>query len=272
MKPNVDSRSLKQPIPEGRVFTAAKPLAPPAATYTVSARGKQSDSPVFAFLRCQFGNIPLQEIESVFGFVQRSTLYGGRFFSDPELSDRDVAQLNNSGIGLRIPMSNHYVSKEEYEEARPVLASHHRDMNSVIVTNDDLAGWIRRDFPRYTLDASVIKNLKTQRKIEEALDLYDSVVLPMRLNEDFDFLERIHDKDRVILFANAGCALTCPSKLCYASISVMNKFEGGKFQCSQPIKERDMLGMVDFPLRPYLDMGFSHFKLLRALPNAMTGY
>ncbi|NIL95438.1 MAG: hypothetical protein GTO71_13630, partial [Woeseiaceae bacterium] len=85
-------------------------------------------------------------------------------------------------------------------------------------------------------------------------------------------LEKIADPGRITLFANAGCALTCPSKLCYKSISILNKGKGGKFECSQPIKERDLEGMVDFPLKPYIDMGFHRFKLLRARPGSMTGF
>jgi hypothetical protein len=30
--------------------------------------------------------------------------------------------------------------------------------------------------------------------------------------------------------------------------------------------------MVDFPLEPYIELGFHRFKLLRARPNAMTGF
>lgn len=272
MNPYGESLFKKVPIPDGSLAVEAKGQVTAPVTYTISARGKGADVPVFAFLRRQYGNVPLAGIESLFGFVQRSRLYGGRMFANRELSDRDVAQLNNAGIGLRIPMSNHYVSEDEYEESRPILDRYHMDINSVIVTNDDLARWIRRDYPHYDLDASVIKNIKTHRKIEEALDLYDSVVLPMRINEDLEFLDKIKEKDRIILFANAGCALTCPSKICYPSISRYNKYEGGQFQCSQPIKERDRLGMVDFPLEPYIDIGITHFKLLRSRPNAMTGY
>jgi hypothetical protein len=255
-----------------RVFTKTEPLAPPDATYTISARGKAPDAPVFAFLRNQYGNVPLREIDSLFGFVERSTLYGGRQFTRRELSDRDVFQLNNAGVGIRLPMSNHYVERDEYEKNLPLLKKYHRPGNSVIVTNNNLATWIRQDFPDYHIDASVIKNIKTHRKINEALILYDSVVLPMRLNEDFDFLEKIEAKDRITLFANAGCALTCPSKLCYPSISKINKGKGGEFQCSQPIKKRELEGMVDFLLRPYIDLGFHRFKLLRARPGGMTGY
>jgi hypothetical protein len=260
------------PVPGDRIFTKAEALEQPEATYTVSARNKVPDAPVFAFIRNQYGNLPMREIDSLFGFVERSTLYGGRSFQNRELSDRDVLQLNNAGIGVRLPMSNHFVERHEYELNHGLLQKYHRSINSIIVTNDDLAKWIRKDFPDYRIDASVIKNIKTHRKIDEAVELYDSVVLPMRINEDLEFLEKIEAKDKITLFANAGCALTCPSKLCYLSLSKINKGKGGEFQCSQPIKDRDLMGMVDFPLKPYVDLGFHRFKLLRARPNAMTGF
>ncbi len=263
---NEDSGKLE------RIFTVAKPLAPPAATYTVSARSKAPETPVFRFLRENYGNTPLREIDSLFGFVERSTLYGGRGFSRRELSDKDVSQLNNAGIGVRLPMTNHYATRREYKLNHWLLRKYHRKGNSVICTNDDLARWIRDDFPDYRLDASVIKNVRSMDKIEKAMELYDSVVLPMPVNEDLEFLGTIEDKDKITLFANAGCALTCPSRICYPSVSKINKGDGGEFQCSQKLKEREMLGMVDFPLEPYIEMGFHRFKLLRARPTSMTGY
>jgi len=262
----------KAPVPGGRIFTPTEQLPEPVVTFTISARGKPPKVPIMAYLRKNYGNISLGAIDSIFGFVERSPLYGGRGFRRPELSQRDVIQLNNAGIGVRIPLSNHFASAEEFEQARPLLARYHSGLNSIIATNDELAQWIRRDYPLYRLDASVIKNIKSYGKIERALELYDSVVLPMRLNEDLEFLEKIGPKDRIILFANAGCALTCPSKLCYLSISTINKGRGGKFECSQPLKDRDLYGMVDFPLQPYIDLGFRHFKLLRSRPGGLTGF
>jgi hypothetical protein len=269
------AKKLKARIsPETRERALTKALSPPPAqiTYTISARNKSQITPVFAFLRKQYGYLPLREIESLFGFVENSTLYGGREFKGRELSDRDVKQLNNAGIGLRLPMTNHFVERDEYEQNQDLLQKHHFPVNSVIVTNDDLARWIKQDFPNYHIDASVIKNIKTHRKIDEALELYDAVVLPMRLNEDLDFLEKIEEKDRITLFANAGCALTCPSHLCYMSFSKANKGQGGEFQCSMMYKERDVDGMVDFPLQPYIDLGFHRFKLLRANASGLTSF
>lgn len=255
-----------------RIFTVAEPLPPPAATYTVSARGKPSEVSVFRYLRNNYGNVPLREIDSLFGFVERSTLYGGRGFARRDLTERDVYQLNNAGIGVRLPLSNHYVEREEYLKNKVLLRKYHRPGNSVICTNDDLARWVRDDFPDYRLDASVIKNIKSYEKVEEAMELYDSVVLPMNMNEDLEFLEKIEDKDKITLFANAGCALTCPSRICYVSISKINKVGSGEIQCSQKLKEREMHGMVDFPLEPYIELGFHRFKLLRARAGSITGF
>jgi hypothetical protein len=255
-----------------KVLAEAEPPPPPKATFTISARGKNPDAPVLAFLRKEYGTVPLREIDSLFGFAERSTLYGGRVFVQRELSERDIFQLNSAGIGIRLPMSNHDVERAEYETNLSLLDKYHRAGNSVIVTNDDLARWIRQDFADYDIDASVIKNIKTHKKIDKALELYDSVVLPMRLNEDLEFLQKIEAKDRITLFANAGCALTCPSKLCYPSFSKLNKGKGGEFQCALMFKDRELIGMKDFPLQPYIDLGFKRFKLLRSLPSGVTGF
>ena len=240
--------------------------------FTVSARAKSADAPVMEFLQQNYTNVLLHQIDSVFGFVEPCTLYGGRSFSAPQLSDSDTRAMYSRGIGLRIPLTNHYVTEEEYDRYLWLLEKYHRKGNSIIVTNNKLAAWIRRDFPRYQLEASVIKNIDSHSKIEAELELYDTIVLPMHLNQDLDFLGAIEDKRRIRLFANAGCALTCPSKICYPSISKRNKFTGEPFMCSQPLKQRDLLGMIDFDLTDLIALGFRRYKMLRARPGSITGY
>lgn len=256
------------------------PLATPAVTgyqshfvFTLSVRGKSPDVPVMAFLRTSYPRMPLAQVDSLFGFVERCTLYGGRFFRAPQLTDADVQAMYAHRIGVRIPLTNHIVDEHEYASYAEMFDKYHRPGNAVIVTNDKLAHWIRRDFPRYRIEASVIKEIDTHAKIGQALEVYDTVVLPMRSNQDQTFLAAIGEKSRITLFANAGCALSCPSKICYPSVSKANKTaNAAQLLCSVPFKTREAMGMVDFDLDQLGALGFSRFKMLRERPGAGSGY
>jgi len=255
--------------------------------FTASARGKFWFTPIFSFLRRKFGDIPLTQIESVFGFVEATTLYGGRVFMGRELSKRDVMDLREAGVGLRIPLSNHRVERDEYEANRSFLERYHRKGNSLIITNDDLAQWIRQDYPEYQIEASVIKHITTHERIREALEIYDTVVLPMYLCEDPEFLRAIGPKDRITLFANGGCALNCPARICYTYVSKMNKFMDpdklyrrlmGRIgficsrHCSRFRLSREKRGVVYFDVEELAALGFRRFKILRRKPSGRTGY
>ena len=241
--------------------------------FTISARGKSAAQPIQQLIKTNYSDIPVEQIESFFGFTEACSLYGGRIFTNTELSRYDLRSLYKMGINLRLPLTNHYATAEEYAQCLPFLEKHYRPGNSVIITNDDLARWIRADFPDYRIEASVIKNINSVRKVEQAYAIYDTVILPMEANEDEELLLSIPEKKRVMLFANAGCAMTCPSKICYTSVSRVNK-DGDKslWQCSQPLKSRDILGMIDFDLDYLQGLGFNRFKLLRSRPGNLTGF
>ena len=239
--------------------------------FTISARGKSAAVPIQLFIKKNFSQIPVEQIDSFFGFTTHSSLYGGRIFGVTEISEYDIRSMYDMDINLRLPLTNHHISRQEYEENIPFLEKYDRPGNSIIITNDDLAKWIRVDFPNFRLEASVIKNITSLKKIEEAEELYDTVILPMSCNNDEDFLLSIKNKKIITLFANAGCALTCPSKICYPSISKANKVgDPTLFRCSQDLKYRELLGMLDFDLDYFQSMGFDRFKLLRSRSDQAT--
>jgi len=245
----------------------------PVMQFTVSARGKPAAMPIQMFIRKYYDSLPAEQIDSFFGFTEPSTLYGGRFFGGTELSRYDVRSLYQMNINLRLPLTNHVATPEEYEESRDFLEKYHRPGNSLIITNDELATWVRTDFPDYKLEASVIKNINNPRKVDQAFKIYDTVILPMSSNDDEPFLKAIDNKKHITLFANAGCAYTCPAKICYPSISKANKCgDNSLFQCSQKLKERNTIGMHDFDLNYLQSLGFDRFKLLRPRKGHMTGY
>lgn len=257
--------------------------------FTISARGKKEDLPVDKYLSQNFPNIPFAKIDSVFGFVEPSALYSGRPFLNRQLSDADYKILQKNGIGLRLPLTNHYCSREEYSKTKTILDKYHKKGNSIICTNRDLAQWLRRDYPEYKLEASILLNLDTKEKIDSALDLFDTVVLPMNLNNKPDFLKELDHKDRITLFGNAGCALTCPERICYEYVSRKNKKLATKSKigryiyffyhicinhkwCQHRIKPRKMHGVKDFDLDFLISLGYSRFKILRENKELQTGY
>jgi len=257
--------------------------------FTVSARGKKENVPILEFLKTCFSSIPPDQIDSVFGFTEPSTLYSGRPFLRRQLSEADVTALVENNIGLRIPFSNHFVTEEEYGRHIPFLEKYQRKGNSVICTNDRLAKWIKKDFPAYQVEASILKEIDSHEKIDKALEIYDYVILPMNLNYNTPFLASIRNKERITLFGNAGCALTCPNRICYEVISQTNKklvvqhpirryvtflFRMG-FPidwCSYRLHPRKLKGMVDFDLDRLYDLGFRRFKMLREHKKRQTGH
>ncbi len=260
-----------------------------SVTFTISARGKNERMPILDFLQSYFSTIPVEQVDSVFGFLEPSTLYSGRPFLKRQLSDADVASLEEHHIGLRIPCTNHFVTPGEYRVHLPFFEKYQRKGNSVICTNDQLAAWIKRDFPLYQIEASILKEIDSHADIERALELYDTVILPMSLNYNTAFLSSIKNKERITLFGNAGCALTCPNRICYEVISETNKklasqnllhrnitfiFRMG-FNidwCSNRLHPRKLKGIVDFDLDRLYSLGFRRFKMLRENRILETGH
>lgn len=233
--------------------------------FTVSGREKAfiPEESVASYIKRVYRDIRLDQVESIFAFTERSTLYGGRPFLEPNILHKDIQEMYELGIGYRIPLTNNYATRAEYECNLCFLEKYHRKGNSVILVNDELGGWIKQDFPQYRVEASIIKNIHTYKQIDEAFELYDTVVLPTSMNEELEFLDGIEQKNRITLFAYAGCGVNCPSKICYPAMSRFNKYvEHVEMQCSQPLKKREYRGKVDFDLNLYEEMGFHRFKLI----------
>ena len=235
------------------------------STVTVSCRGKPNDMSMVEWLlqyEVYAENSPL-EITGVFGFFkERSPLYGGRWFRGAEITEQDLRFLKDNDLKLKIPLTANKATEQEYEASRTLLNKNYYPGNTIAVVNDELARWIRRDYPLYTLEASVIKNVKWG-DIEETLETYDTLVLTMDKNDDLDKLKEIKEKDRIILFGNAGCAYNCPAKICYPSFSKVNKgVPGAQFKCSQTLKPRNPNLLHTFDREVLEELGFHNFKFV----------
>jgi len=237
---------------------------------TVSVRKKPPSNTMHEWLSRyeHSGLIKYKDITGVFGFTkEKSPLYGGRVWAGADISDKDYVWIKEKGLEFKILLSGDIVSEKHYEESFELLDRYHIKGNTVVITNDKLASWVRRDYPDYSLEASVIRHTKFSG-IDKVLDLYDTMVLPLRHNKDEKNLKKIKQKDRVVLFTSASCGYFCPNQVCYPAAAKINRNGGiGKEDCLLKVGKflLPYLGIdkiIRFDLELLMDWGFSNFKVL----------
>lgn len=240
----------------------------PSMRYSISARKPKSIEiqRIVDYLKMRF-NVNVNEIDNFFGFSEYCPLYGGRPFIGEEITHKDLVYMYDRGIGYRIPLTNHLVDYDEYKSQKSFLTKYHREGNSLIIVNDNLAKWVRNDFPKYQLEASIIKRIRTMEQLDRALELYDSV-LPEHGSADWAFqiedLKKIKDKDRIILFGAMGCEWHCHTKRCYLIHSLQNKVLDSEkvYACCREVRMDDGIDRRPRDMRQtYYDLGFHRFKL-----------
>lgn len=228
-----------------------------------SARYKFPDEPIEEYISNHFYD---KEIVSIFGFTEMCKLYGGRKYKK-ELTDKDIEWMYKNNIGYRIPLTTLFFNDDTYNSSKAFLNKYHKEGNSVIIANDALREKIRKDFPLYKIELSVINELNTVDQVNTFTKLYDSVVLHMKWNLKYENLSKIVDKDKIILFEEMKCLYNCKDKVCYKNASVFNSgiTEFGTFDalCSIEYLPREDLGTVNLGNINLLnDLGFYNFKLV----------
>ena len=175
-------------------------------------------------------------------------------------------------IGYRIPLQSIQADLKDYQDSRKFLEKYHRPGNSVILVRHDLAKWIRQDFPEFEIEASVIHQIRSVDRIPTLADIFDIVVLHPELNDQVDELGAIQHKDRIRLFANAGCMYRCPTMECYKTFSANNRGDPVPFACSQQHMPefRSQVQFHSFDVEQLVALGFRKFKKLRN--RGTTGY
>ena len=232
--------------------------------YAVSLRHKTEEESVEWFLSYYYPSLCIDDITSVFGFLEYTPLYGGRYFLHREISDKDVQWLRGMGIGIKIPLTNSFVSREEYEKSKFILDKYHVKGNSVIVLDHELRDWICEDFPDYLLEYSVIGEIASADKILDVHEMYDVINFRVNHHTDMGELALMPYKEKLRVFANIWCQFNCPDQLCYKILSTYNKTLGDfqKVKCSKKTIKRPNLGYIKYDLQQFIDIGISRFKFM----------
>ena len=238
------------------------------SNFSVSGRLIRQDMRADQYLSIFYPYLSINQIKEVYGFaINYSRLYGGRSFKRTTLIRKNqLHDLKNLKIGFSLALTNHHFDEKSYIETCQLLKILNQSGNSITCTNNELARAIKKDFPKFKIKASMIKNLDTKEKIEEELDLYDFAVIPMNKNDDDSFLESLPQKERIVIFANANCAYNCPSRICYKAISddflINNQYNNINSICSKRTMPRPNLSHIFFDIEKFERLGFVNFKLV----------
>lgn len=138
-----------------------------------------------------------------------------------EESVRRVRAYNDRGIRFNIAFSNVLLKREHLDDeyCNWFLQECHSEDNGVIVASDLLREYIRSNYPRYRLIASVAFCRKDAEFYKRALEQYDLVVLHPDLNRDYRFIRGL-DTERLEVLVNEDCFYNCPHRRQhYANIS-----------------------------------------------------
>jgi len=93
------------------------------------------------------------------------------------MSDANIRELYDQNIGLKLCLTNHFMTREDIENSRDFLRRYHRDGNAIVTLSDELATFVKHNFPKYAVDLSMISELPLDQ-IDRALELCDNVTLP----------------------------------------------------------------------------------------------
>ena len=216
------------------------------------------------------------DIDYAFGTTENyNPLWGGRMLSGGiNLTRVDLYWLYDKGIGYKATLSSKSMSDTVYKNSKEMLKEYHREGNAIITATDKLAERIKNDFPKYKVEASAVMDITTEEHLNKVIDtdLYDTIVLPICANDDTKFLKSIKNKDQIRLFINAECSYTCPKKVCYGTISQINKEtrDPNEMMCSHYDLKMPRTFYDDsvdwnnfyFDKDKFDKMGFSNYKLL----------
>jgi alcohol sulfotransferase len=246
---------LKQHLPDFKL---------PEMRFSVSGRKVSPNLDMSHYLKLNYPYLELASIDSVFGAALfPSLLYGGRPYDIKHaLTWIHFQQLKQLGIHFSVTLTNHFVDDAVYEQSLGFLDKHHRQGNSIVCHSNNLARRIKADFPHYTLRASIMRSINTLEKVERNLELYDQLVIPMEMNDDDEFLQKIPCKERIMLFANAACGYSCPQRTCWVGVSQMNQGREETSDCSQNALHLKNVGKTFFDVKKFHEMGFRNFKLI----------
>jgi len=158
------------------------------------------------------------EIASFFGAFPLSLWNGGRLIQhdqcDAAYVQNVIKAVNDKGIPIRYTFNNTGITKPDLEDSFSnfCMEAGNNGFNEVIIASPVLEEYVREKYPDYPVNSSTCKELRTIEAIKKELEGdYKTVVLDYNMNNQWDIINQIDEKDRerVEVLVNTLCEPNC---------------------------------------------------------------
>lgn len=191
-------------------------------------------------------------------------------------SIKRVKEYNKLGVSFEVAFNNTLLKKNDLKDeyCNYFLKGVHNKMNSVIVASDLLKNYLRKNYPKFKLAASICFCEKSIKGYEKLFKKYDMVILHPDLNRDFDFIKKISpvNRERLCVLINEECVPNCLfRKEHYKKISqkaleqiYINKHINF-FEClmrkRKKIIENNPMPLKEEEVKSLISLGIKNFKI-----------
>lgn len=156
------------------------------------------------------------EIGSFFGEFPTSRWNGGRLANGDQCDERFVEEviksINAQGIPIRYTYTNPLINEYDLEDVYCNFCMQIADngMNEVLVVSPILENYIRKRYPKFKINSSTCKEIRNIEGINKELEKdYSLVVLDYNMNNQFELLKEIKQKEKCEILVNACCVPNC---------------------------------------------------------------
>lgn len=191
------------------------------------------------------------EIASVYGTFPPAIWNGGRFQygnCEEKFIKQVIKAFNSRNIPLRFTFTNPIIKEENLHDkyCNKIMRLADNGLNEVIVASPLLEDYIRTEYPNYKITSSTCKRITDPEKLTEEIGRdYHIVVVDYDLNNKFDILEKLPNKEKCELLVNACCNPGCKKRSAHYRTIGAEQLAYADFRKKNPGKPFDVETLME---------------------------
>ena len=198
------------------------------------------------------------KIASSYGCFPPAKWNGGRVVIGAVRRDKIEAimkEYNSRGIPIRYTFTNPLITEKDLSDpfCNMITRIAENGLNEIIVNKQCLEDYIRKNYPKYPLISSTVKQIENRDQLLAELEKdYKLVVLDYNWNNNFKELETLPHKDKIELLINPYCTPHCKRRKAHYEFLGERQFlhNAQGFIGSESRRSAEIYGKADiFPCR-----------------------